>query len=104
MNQNDIDQKLFNLAVAKLGAFAPVSDHEIEAFEKSVVPQSVPPHLQGSILAQKILAGQKLNVIPFRKNVPDSISSGLAMAARNGKEIPADILKKMRDDRQDNES
>ena len=57
MNQHNKNQKILDRTLEKFGTQVPFTDQEIEAFEESIVPEEMPPHLQGEFLAKQILSG-----------------------------------------------
>ncbi|MBT8036717.1 MAG: hypothetical protein KJO21_04145 [Verrucomicrobiae bacterium] len=104
MNQHNKNQKILDRALEKFGTQVPFTDQEIEAFEENIVSEELPSHLQGSFLAKQILSETQPKVTPFIKQRPVNLDAGLSMAARNGKEISADVLRQMEIDRKNNES
>lgn len=104
MNQHNKNQKILDQALEEFGTQVPFTDQEIEAFEENMVSEELPPHLQGDFLAKQILSGAQPKVTPFIKPRSENLDTGLSMAARNGKEISADVLRQMEIDRKNNES
>lgn len=84
------------------GRLFPVTPAQVEAFEKR--KRTYPTHtVQADPMA--ILERGYINY-SLPKVSPDTIPENdwLRMAARNGREIPADILRKMKEDRDKDES
>ena len=105
MNHHENDDIILKQAISQLGYDAPVTDEEIDNFETNLDKgETIPEHLCANNLVTSIMDTSSNKVTQIKKDSTEQPLSGLAMAARKGKEIPPAILEKMQRDRRNNES
>lgn len=94
--KNDFEDS-FKKSLKSLGHLFPTTEDEVEAFEENNEIKEVP---ENYLNASDLLATSKQTSInKIEQNKFNKSTENLAMAARNGGNIPEEILKKMKSDR-----
>lgn len=94
--ENDFEDS-FEKSLKSLGYLFPSTENEIESFELNNKLEEIPENYCNPIdliSKSKIQLPNIKNIIDFNKSIDN-----LARAARNGSEIPNDIINKMKSDR-----
>lgn len=99
--KNDFEDS-FKKSLKSLGHLFPTTEDEVESFEENNEIKEVPEnYLSASELLTK---SKKTTINRLEQNVGNKSSKNLAMAARKGGNIPVNILKKMKSDRDKTEN
>jgi len=81
-----------------LGYAFPETDEQMTAFEKRIGTHSLPEGLQSPDFVFN--NERKAPVISFNNQINEAAESNWAIAARDGKRLPAEILSKMKKDKE----
>ena len=93
---NDFEQSL-KKSLKSLGYMFPTTDDQVDFFERTNVLEKMPETFPGS---DEIINRTKvISIIPKQNESGNPVIENLARAARKGNSIPANILKKMQEDR-----
>jgi len=99
--KNDFEDS-FEKSLKSLGYLFPTTEDEVEAFEKNNKIEEVPDNYSS---ASNLLSKSKQTSISRKLDLKTNNSiENLARAARKGSDIPEDILKKMKSDRDEAEN
>lgn len=105
-NSNEEDSRVddsFHSALKKFGYVFPETEEELEHLKATVSRKKIqiPDELNDPF--QILKKGKVTTLNSFNVSEDQEIEENLAMAAREGKEIPEDILSQMEQDRKDAE-
>lgn len=81
-----------------LGYAFPETDEQMSVFEKRIGTHSLPEEFQSPDFVFK--NERKAPVISFQKQINEAAESNWAIAARDGKSLPPEILSKMNKDKE----
>ncbi|TAJ13757.1 hypothetical protein DMA11_07840 [Marinilabiliaceae bacterium JC017] len=97
MHKRDEFEDTFEQSLRALGHLFPISEEEVELFETFNEIEKVPDHFPK---ADEMLSGAYIESVP-RQNKPiiNQAVGHMNRAARKGNGIPDDILRKMKQDR-----
>ena len=99
--KNDFEDS-FEKSLKSLGYLFPSTEDEVEAFEKNNRTEEVPENYWD---ASELVSKTRKTSISKKLDIKTNKSSeNLARAARKGNDIPEDILKKMKSDRDEAEN
>lgn len=108
MNPNDLteeEEKMFSRKLKHYlrctGRLFPITADQVKAFEEYTKNDIVPPLPPILRSAEAMLARGYINSIPTRGPEQETNDNeGMKMAARNGGELSADVLRKLHDDQE----
>jgi len=97
MNRTEEFEDTFEQSLRALGHLFPTSEEEVELFESFNEIEKVPDHFPK---ADEILSGSYIESVP-RQNTPtiNRAADYMNRAARKGNNIPTDVLRRMKQDR-----
>jgi len=87
-----------NKGLKSLGYAFPETDEQMSVFEKRIGTHSLPEEFQSPDFVFN--NERKAPIISFQKQINETAEKNWAIAARDGKDIPDDILAKMKTDRE----
>jgi hypothetical protein len=97
---DEIFEKELDFFLRSTGRLFPVTPAQVEAYEQNMKPS---PKTPASASPDEILKRGYITEIPTLKNIASPSDHTYRLAARNGNEIPDDVLRKMHDDREKDE-
>jgi hypothetical protein len=98
---NDFEES-FEKSLRSLGYLFPATDEEVTAFESLNKIENT--HMDIPSANDILRKGRITSIAPKNNFIHTESSENLAMAARNGKEIPVEIKRKMNTDRKESEN
>jgi hypothetical protein len=93
----------FRQALMQVGYLLPMNAKAVEALERTdpVDLPPLPPSLSCDRILQQIRVPRPANILKFSpRESPPSAAEGLARAARNGEELPDEVISQMQADRE----
>lgn len=101
INDNDFEKRIVKL-LQSLGYLFPQTDEEVEAFESINKTEELPKSFSSgrALLSKKRI----ISILKVESDISLKSQENLAMAARKGKGISDEILRRMRNDREEAEN